>query len=108
MRNGVIAASGFREIEAAQFVIKDAGVADLDGGVAGGYSAGKREYGLLLAGIEGYGARLLGAVGENRYRLEGDFDSVQSNRARGLMMFTSIASSPENVAALRSGVSLRV
>ncbi len=57
--DGVVAAGGFGEIEAAQFVVQDAGVFDRQCGFAGGELVGECEGGLLLFLVEGDGCRLL-------------------------------------------------
>ena len=58
--DGVVAAGGFGEIEAAELVVEDAGVGDGEGGFAGGELVGEGEGGLLLCVVEGRRRRFAG------------------------------------------------
>jgi hypothetical protein len=108
LRDGVVAAGGFGEIEAAQLVVQNAGVARCQRGLARGELFREGEGGLLLFLVERDGGFLLLAAGGHGHALEGDLGGVQSDRGRRLGEVTSIDSTPEKVAALRSGVRVSV
>ena len=106
--DGVVAMRGFGEIEAAQFIVEDAGELDVDGGFAGGQRLGDREGGLLLVVVEGDGCGLLLIPGLDLDRLEGDLDGVEGDGRAGLLQVYFDGLGTGDVAALRSGVSVSV
>ena len=79
--DGIVAARGFREIEAAQFVVEDARVSDGERGFAGGDRVGEGEGGLLLVLVEGDGGGLLLAGGGNGNGLKSDLGGVEGDGA---------------------------
>ena len=81
LRDGIVAAGGFGEIEAAQLVIEDAGVVDGERGLASGQRARHGESGLLLCAVEGDRSGLRFARGGDGDGLEGDFDGVKGDGA---------------------------
>ncbi len=79
LRDGVVAAGGFGEIEAAQLVVEDAGEGDVKRGLACGEFLREGEGGLLLFLVERDGGGLLFAGGGDGDALEGDLCGVESD-----------------------------
>ncbi len=77
LRNGVIAPRGLGEIEAAQFVVQDAGVGDGERSFARRQLLGEGESGLFLLRVKGDGCSQLLARGGRGDALESDLCRVE-------------------------------
>ena len=108
LRDSVVAALGFGEIEAAQFVVQDARVGDGEGCLAGGKLFGEGECGLLLVRVERDRAfcSLPAAVTVTDWKAISA--ALRVMEFTGSDTRTSMDSTPVKAAALRSGVRVSV
>ena len=83
----VVPAVGLAQVEAAQLVVEDAGVGDVDRGRAGRHPRGHREGGGIGGGVEGHGGRVRPSSCLDGDGAEGELGGVQRDR-RGRLIET--------------------